>query len=331
MKNTTRIAFNQYKDDQAALHGVASVSESFAVTPNVEQRIVDETQASSDFLKLVNMILVDEKQGKSLGLSSAPNASTTDTTQAERVAKQIIDSHNIDEYDCGKTDFDVATPYALLDMWAHRPEFQQIMARRQVQQMAIDKVTVGFMGTSRAATSSRANNPLGQDVNIGWLQKIRAKTQRYMKDVEFGADKSYKNLDAIAMDAKNSLLDPWHRKSSDLVVICSSAMAMKKYFAIINRAQDNANSEVAERLLREQHFGMLPIVIADQCPDNALLITSLDNLSIYTQRASTRKTIIDNPKRDQIEVYQSQNDAYVIEDFGKVGLVELKVPAPTNG
>ena len=127
MKNTTRIAFNQYKDDQAALHGVASVSESFAVTPNVEQRIVDETQASSDFLKLVNMILVDEKQGKSLGLSSAPNASTTDTTQAERVAKQIIDSHNIDEYDCGKTDFDVATPYALLDMWAHRPEFQQII------------------------------------------------------------------------------------------------------------------------------------------------------------------------------------------------------------
>ena len=331
MKNTTRIAFNQYKDDQAALHGVASVSESFAVTPNVEQRIVDETQASSDFLKLVNMILVDEKQGKSLGLSSAPNASTTDTTQAERVAKQIIDSHNIDEYDCGKTDFDVATKYALLDMWAHRPEFQQIMARRQVQQMALDKVTIGFFGTSRAPTSDRSANPLGQDVNVGWLQKIRSKNLRHMNNVEFGADKAYKNIDAIVMDAKSSLLDPWHRKSSDLVVICSAAMAMKKYFEIVNRVQDNANSEVAERLLRDQHFGMLPIVIADQCPDNALLITSLDNLSIYTQRASTRKTIIDNPKRDQIEVYQSQNDAYVIEDFGKVGLVELKVPAPTNG
>ena len=203
------------------------------------------------------------------------------------------------------------------------------MAKRQVQQMAIDKVTIGFSGVSRADTSDRATHPLSEDVNVGWLQKIRAKTRRYMKDVEFGSDKRYKNLDAVIMDAKSSLLDPWHRKSSDLVVICSSAMALKKYFEVVNRTQDNQNAEVAERLLRDQHLGMLPIVLAEQCPDNAILITSLDNLSIYTQRESTRKTIIDNPKRDRIEVYQSQNDAYVIEDFGKVGLIELKVIATT--
>ena len=329
MKNTTRVIFNQYKDDQAQLHGVADVGESFAVNPNVEQRIVDETQASSDFLQKVNIILVDEKQGQSLGLSSAPNASTTDTKVKERVAREIVDSHNIDAYDCTKTDFDVATPYALLDMWAHRPEFQTIMAKRQVQQMAIDKVTIGFSGVSRADTSDRATHPLSEDVNVGWLQKIRGKSRRYMNNVEFGADKAYKNLDAVIMDAKSSLLDPWHRKSSDLVVICSSAMALKKYFEVVNRTQDNQNAEVAERLLRDQHLGMLPIVLAEQCPDNAILITSLDNLSIYTQRESTRKTIIDNPKRDRIEVYQSQNDAYVIEDFGKVGLIELKVIATT--
>ena len=27
-------------------------------------------------------------------------------------------------------------------------------------------------------------------------------------------------------------------------------------------------------------------------------------------------TLIDNPKRDQIENYESSNDAYVVEDFG---------------
>lgn len=330
MKNTTRKVFNQYLADQAELNGVDNAAQQFTVDPNVEQRIVDETQASSAFLQLINVIMVDPQKGQSLGLSVSPNASTTDTTTKDRDAKNIIDSHNIDDYFCTQTNFDVAIPYALLDAWAHRKEFQTIMAKRLVQQMAIDKVTIGFNGKTRALTSNRATNPLGQDVNIGWLEKVRGKSVRCMTGVEYGDAKEYKNIDAIVMDAVASLLDPWYRASPDIVAICSPSTAMLKYFDVVNRTQDSMNKEASERLLSQQHFGMRNIVLAEQCPDHTILVTSLDNLSIYTQNGSTRKTIIDNAKRDRVETYQSQNDAYVIEDFGKCGLIELASSTPAG-
>ena len=35
-----------------------------------------------------------------------------------------------------------------------------------------------------------------------------------------------------------------------------------------------------------------------------------------------RRAVIDNPKRDRIETFESSNDAFVIEDLGKACLIE---------
>ena len=46
-----------------------------------------------------------------------------------------------------------------------------------------------------------------------------------------------------------------------------------------------------------------------------------------------RRAIVDNPKRDRVEEYLSSNDAYVVEDYGKLGGVRagaIKLKA-TNG
>ena len=48
-----------------------------------------------------------------------------------------------------------------------------------------------------------------------------------------------------------------------------------------------------------------------------MIVTSYDNLSLYHQINTLRRTIIDNPKRDRVEEYLSENEAYVVEDFGK--------------
>lgn len=56
--------------------------------------------------------------------------------------------------------------------------------------------------------------------------------------------------------------------------------------------------------------------------DNAILITRFDNLSIYFQDGARRRRVVDEPKRDRIENYESSNDAYVIEDLGLAALVE---------
>jgi hypothetical protein len=57
-------------------------------------------------------------------------------------------------------------------------------------------------------------------------------------------------------------------------------------------------------------------------PANAMLITRLDNLSIYFQNGGRRRRVVDEPKADRIENYESSNDAYVIEDEGLAALVE---------
>ena len=64
------------------------------------------------------------------------------------------------------------------------------------------------------------------------------------------------------------------------------------------------------------------IVTAPYFPAGKLMITRLDNLSVYWQEGARRRAIIDNVKRDQIENYESSNDAYVVEDFGAGCVVE---------
>ncbi|STU54507.1 phage major capsid protein [Klebsiella pneumoniae subsp. pneumoniae] len=60
-----------------------------------------------------------------------------------------------------------------------------------------------------------------------------------------------------------------------------------------------------------------------------MLITRLDNLSIYWQEDTRRRSVIDNPKRDRIENFESVNEAYVVEDYRCVALVETS-PSATS-
>jgi len=57
-------------------------------------------------------------------------------------------------------------------------------------------------------------------------------------------------------------------------------------------------------------------------PDGAILVTTLDNLSLYFQREGRRRHVEESPKRNRIENYESSNDAYVVEDYGAGCLVE---------
>ena len=60
-------------------------------------------------------------------------------------------------------------------------------------------------------------------------------------------------------------------------------------------------------------------------------MTTFDNLSIYVQEGGLRRTVIDNPKRDQIENYESSNEDYYIEDLGLAAMAEnIEVLAGNN-
>lgn len=330
MRKDTRLVFNAYKAAIAQLNGTQDVSEKFSVDPSVQQTLETRIQESSDFLSRINIIGVTEQSGEKLGLGiGSPVASTTDTSKEDRVP---IDPTALDGtgYFCTQTNFDTLIKYSKLDAWAKFPDFQTRIRDLILKRQALDIMTIGFNGISRAATSNRATNPLLQDVNIGWLQKYRNHAaQRVMHEVAAGSNKvkigatgDYKNLDALVMDAVNNLIDPWHQEDTELVVILGRDLMADKYFPLVNTNQAPSEQIAADMIISQKRVGGLQAVRAPFFPAGTMMVNRLDNLSRYYQEGGRRRTVVDNAKRDQIENYESSNDAYVVEDYGLGCLIE---------
>lgn len=330
MRNETRKAFEAFTARVAQLNGVADATKTFAVEPSVQQTLEKRIQESSEFLSRINIIGVDELKGEKLRLGpTGPIAGRTDTSSADRQTRDVS-SLDAQGYECRKTNFDTHITYGKLDAWAKFPNFQTMLRDVIVRQQALDRIMIGFNGTSAAATTNRTDNPLLQDVNIGWLQSYRENAPERVLDevtagsgkVTVGATGDYKNLDALVYDVVNELIDPWHRESTDLVVICGRKILADKYFPLLNQDLEPTEQRAADLIISAKRMGGLPAVRVPFVPDGTLLITMLENLSIYYQNGARRRHIVENPKRDRIENYESSNDAYVVEDFGAGCLVE---------
>jgi P2 family phage major capsid protein len=329
MQNRTRELFNTYLAQLQQLNGVADATRKFTVAPTVQQTLEKKIQESSAFLSSINVMPVTEQEGEKLGLGiGGPIAGTTDTTKQDRVTN---DPSTIDAlgYRCEQTNYDTHITYAKVDAWAKFPNFQTLFRDVIVQRCALDRIMIGFNGVKRAATSDRATSPLLQDVNIGWLQHYRDTASQRVLDsgkvdgkVTIGAKADYENIDALVFDAVSNLLEPWYQEDTQLVVICGRKLLHDKYFPIVNATQPPTERLAADLIMSQKRIGNLPAVRVPSFPPNALMITRLDNLSIYYQEGARRRTIVDNAKRDRVENYESSNDAYVVEDFGAGCVVE---------
>jgi P2 family phage major capsid protein len=330
MRNETRALFNAYLQQLAQLHGVPDVTTKFTAAPSVAQTLETRIQESSEFLSRINIYGVTEQMGEKIGLGvTGPLAGTTDTTAQDR---QTRDISSLDDrgYVCTQTNYDTHLTYAKLDAWAKFPDFQARIRDAIIKLMALNRIMIGWNGTSRAATSNPGTNPLLQDVNVGWLQKMRTENAaRVMSEVvdasgqiTIGAGDDFENLDALVFSMVNEFIQPWYQEDPELVVVCGRQLLADKYFPIINKTQAPSEMLAADIVTSQKRIGNLPAVRVPYFPANGLLVTRLDNLSLYWQEGTRRRTVVDNAKRDRIENYESVNEAYVIEDLGCAALAE---------
>ncbi|MBF0783895.1 phage major capsid protein, P2 family [Muribacter muris] len=334
MKATTLEQYSAYLQRQAELNNlpfnVLSEQRKFNVTPSVQQTIYEKLRESSAFLGAISFVFPEEQQGETLGLDSNNTiAGTTDTSGDQTRKTSDIASLIKQTYFCQQINFDTHITYARLDMWAKFPDFQKRVAAVALKQKKRDLIMVGFNGTSRAPTSNRQQNPLLQDVGVGWLEKIRLNApQRNMNGKEVGNQvlvgkgQRYDNLDALVMDATEELIDEWHRDDTDLVVIVGRKLLADKYFPIVNKENAPTEQLAADVIISQKRIGGLKAVRVPFFPANAILITKLENLAIYVQEGTTRKHIKDVPERDRIETYESENLDYIVEDYGCTALIE---------
>lgn len=336
MKNTTRTLFTAMVSHIALLSGIdAAVASTayYTVDPSVQQTLETKIQESSEFLNSINIVPVDEMKGDKLGLGIGSTiAGRTNTAAGNRrtgIDPTTLDSHG---YECKQTNFDTALKYARLDMWAKFPDFETRVRDAILRRQALDRILIGFNGTSAAAQTDRAANPLLQDVNIGWLQKMRVENAarvlaavpggKVAGKVTYGAAGDYATLDALVWDAKQSLLAEWAKEDTELVAIVSSDLLHDKYFPLINKAEDPTEQLARDVIMSTKRLGGLPAVRVPGFPVGKVFITRLDNLSIYYQDGKRRRMIKDEPELDQITDYQSSNESYVIEDLEYACLVE---------
>ncbi|MGJ8514685.1 hypothetical protein R84981_001118 [Carnimonas sp. R-84981] len=323
MENLTRQKFNEYKQDLARLNGVSSASESFAVEPAVQQKLETRIQESSDFLRRINVVGVRDLIGDKVGMGiSTTIAGRTDVTKRDRRPRQVHEL-NANEYRCESTEMDTAVTWAELDAWAAQPNFKQRLRQAIIQRQALDRIMIGFNGTHAAVESDRDKNPLLEDVNIGWLEHYRrSAASRVYSGGTVGDDGDFNNLDALVYAAINELIDPWHRADTALVAIVGRALMTDKYFPLINNFPEPTEKRATDLIISQQRMGGQQAIQVPFVPDNAILITTLSNLSIYYQKQARRSYIVDKPERKRIENYDSSNDAYVVEDFGRGCLIE---------
>ncbi|MDX7987670.1 phage major capsid protein, P2 family [Xenorhabdus sp. 12] len=337
LSNEGRQQYLSYLDQQGKLNGVKREGDSIqlSVDPAVQQRLEKAKMESSPFLKEINSFGVNEQEGEKVGVGIRRTIASRNTSTTER--REPVDVHDLkaNRYRCEQTNFDTAISYTQIDAWAGHPEFQQLISQQIVQQEANDRLMIGFNGTSVAVKSDREQNPLLQDINIGWLQHLRnAAPHRVMKGITLTSRDEdgkiikkgqYGNYDAMVYDAVNSLLDPWHQNAPGLIAITGARLTTQKNFKILNQhSQQNPNMELlaGNELMKLSTLGGLPVFRVPFFPDGAIFITTLKNLSLYWQKGKYNRYVKNEPEYNRIATYAQSNDGYAIEDFGLSCLIE---------
>ncbi|PKB86811.1 phage major capsid protein, P2 family [Ewingella americana] len=338
MRPNTRFKFNTYLTRLAELNDVdvVDLNKKFSVEPSVTQSLVTTVQESSEFLTRINMEPVDDLEGEKLGLGVTGSIASNSNTAAGKKRKTAdFMALKSRKYKCEQINFDFHIRYNTLDLWARYQDFQIRLRDAIAKRQALDYIMAGFNGVLRSEDSDREQYPMLQDVAVGWLQKLRNEApERVMSEitdedgkvisdkVRIGAKGDFENIDAAVMNATDFLLDTWHSEDPNLVVVCGRKMLSDKYFPLINKTQENSEKLAGDIIVSQKRIGNLPAVRVPYFPDNALLITRLDNLSIYIMDSSHRRHIDEVASLDRIENYESLKVDFVVEDYGCAAMIE---------
>lgn len=320
----TRKLYAAFCAQIARLNCVINVAEQFTVTPEVQQTLIQEIQNSVEFLQKINMVPVVAQIGEKVGIGvSGPFASRTDTSGNKERQPRDVSTSKANLYLCVQTNYDTSIRYAKLDAWAHKSNFQILLRNAIIIRQSLDMIMIGFNGVKASPDTDLSTYPNLEDVNIGWIQHICVDAvKQVLKDIKIGTGGDYASLDGAVYDAKNSMLKTWYRKDPNLVAIVGDDLLTQKYLPLVDKENAPTERVALNELLKSLKLGGITPIEAPFFPSNSILITRLDNLSIYQQIGGRRRALLDNPKKDRIENLESSNDAFVVEDYDCVALID---------
>ncbi|KNC95750.1 phage major capsid protein, P2 family [Trabulsiella odontotermitis] len=309
-----RIA-KQYEADPADV----TAGKQFSITGPQGEKLLGAVQAQSPFLQKINMPLVTDIQGEKV---FAGIQQTITGRRKQGRYRQTLDPDGA-EYYCVETDSGIIIPWQRLDTWARMGnKMAQLYAAYVQQQIALDQCMIAWRGISVADNTDTTANPLLEDVNKGFMQWMREnKAENIMEEGAtageisiFGANADFANLDDLAYDLKQGLGDA-HRERTDLIFMVGADLVAKEASIV---SKDKGLVPTERGALKQYDlmstFGGLPAVILPNFPARGAVITTYNNLSIYTQDASMRRAVKDDDDLKGVIDSYLRREAYVVED-----------------
>jgi len=325
MRSETRIAYNSLLSAMAVAYAVADqdTTKKFAITIPKETQLNDAIQESNEFLNRITLMPVTDMEGQALRLGvNGLLAKRTDTSAGPRKGK-ALGAPTGTEFKVAKTEFDVGIDYATLDQWARLGDLREMYMPVVFNAIGLDRMSIGFHGSSVAVVTDPILNPLGEDVNIGWLELLRVnKPTHYLEEVvplsnaiNIGDTGDYKNLDALVADLFASI-PVEHRTGNEVAIVGSSLVAAdtNKLYA----THGTTPSEKQDILMMQNSYGGLPSMQVPKFHPMGALVTDPKNLHLYYQQGRTRRSTKDESDIDTVVDYISSNDAYAIGNLDAI-------------
>jgi len=303
----------KYAAGLAKANGQTDTSRYFSLTPPKETQLRDALLQESEFLRLVNVMDVDQVNGQVVS-TGKPGIYTGRKKDGRFSRAMGVDGN---DYKLVETDSGSYLPYSLLVIWANSGSEEEFFQRIQAfsnESFALDMLRVAFNGTSAAEDTDPDANPNGEDVNVGWHQivKTRSAAQVITGDVTIGgAGADFVGLDAAVTDlVHTSIYEPF-RNDPRLVVLVSADLIGADATTMMNMV-DRPTEKVAAQLINRQIAGRTAYT-PPFMPEGRLIVTTLDNLHIYTQAGTRKRKAEWNDDRKRFENSYLRMEGYAVE------------------
>ncbi|EEA2960293.1 phage major capsid protein, P2 family [Salmonella enterica subsp. enterica serovar Heidelberg] len=305
----------QYHNGLRESYGATDDDRWFALSDPKETQMRNALLEESSFLNLLTVADVDQLQGQVVPVGSS--GLYTGRVLDGRFRKKVGVSGN--DYRLVETDSCAALTWQLLSVWANAGDENEFFQRVQEftnQAFALDMLRIGFNGTKVAETTNAETNPNGEDVNKGWHQIVKEWkdgqqiiTDKVVLDGDGKGD--YVSLDAMASDLINAKIPAQYRNDPRLVVLVGADLVAAESFRLYQKA-DKPTEKIAAQLLSDSIAGRTAYV-PPFMPGKRMIVTTLPNLHIYTQRGTRQRKAEFVEDRKQYESKYLRNEGYAVE------------------
>lgn len=303
-----------YCSGLAKANNAGSADRYFTLSNPVETQLRKALMESSDFLKQIYTADVDQLNGQVVAVGSSL------LFTGRKAGGRFIRNVGVDgnKYQLVETDSGAALPFDLLSTWANAgstdKEFFSLVQQTTNAAFAADMLRIGFNGTSVAPTTDPETYPNGEDVNIGWQEIVRAWNggSNIITDaVVLGDGGDYANLDAMAADLINTVIPAQYRNDPRLVVLVGADLVAAEQYRLYQEAI-TPTENLAAQLLSKTIAGR-KAYIPPFMPGKRMVVTTLKNLHIYTQRGTRQRRAEFVEDRKQYENKYLRNEGYAVE------------------